>query len=32
MTDSDETNENDSRSRRWYEWVLDGIVELLSLF
>jgi len=28
---SDEENsKNDSRS--WYEWVLDGIVELLSLF
>jgi len=29
MADEEDTK-NDSRS--WYEWVLDGIVELLSLF
>jgi len=31
MADSDE-NDDDSRSRRWYEWVIDGVLELLSLF
>ena len=26
-------NENGKRdSRSWYEWLLDGVVEMLSLF
>ena len=28
--DNDENSKRDSRS--WYEWLLDGVVEILSLF
>jgi len=28
MADDEDT---ESESRQWYEWVLDGIAELLSL-